>query len=269
MSSAFAKLAGKEAPNRAAILQKLSRCWRDDQPDRAKKHCRLVLSAKTWLDKFWRLFVAMGCENKLEYRQHVGLKYCILAVLGVLIVSGCVQKNLKEYYESTGSLPPSDDTVFVCHGFACTYTTPVSRKAIVDIFKNQMSKVVSPASEREMIRVAISKIESYVAPIAGTENDKGGLTPPDLVGDTSQQDCIDESTNTTSYLLVAQQAKILRFHSVSAPANRGFLFDGRWPHQTAVIKQLSNQKQWAVDSWVNDNSGPPHIQNLDEWLLTW
>lgn len=163
----------------------------------------------------------------------------------------------------------NSENVFVCHGFYCRDQTPVSRKVIVDIFRNHAAEATDPASERQMIGKAISKIEHLVGNIVGTESDKGGFTPTDLVAHTSQQDCIDEATNSTSYLLAAQKANLLKFHSVRAPAAKGILFDGRWPHETAVIKEKSSKTLWAVDSWVHDNGGPPQIINYEDWFWTW
>lgn len=199
------------------------------------------------------------------------LKYTLLYFIMVM-VSACAESNqelITKHYQKLSVVPYNKDSVFVCHGFSCRDRTPVSRKMIVDIFKHRTGEAADPASERKMIGDAISIIEDKVGEIAGTGSDKGGFTPAHLVGHSSQQDCIDESTNATSYLLVAQKAHLLKFHSVQAPAGRGFFLDGRWPHETAVIKEKSSKRLWAVDSWYKDNGGPPKIMNYEEWLWSW
>ena len=204
-------------------------------------------------------------------KKNSSVKY-ILLICFSFVASACSQSNqelIAEHYKKLSAVPYTADAVFVCHGFSCRDQTPVSRKMIVDIFRENANEAVDPASERKMIGDAISMIEDRVGKLAGTHADKGGFTPPELVGHTSQQDCIDESTNATSYLLVAEKAKLLKYHSVRAPTGRGFFLDGRWPHETAIIKEKSGEALWAVDSWAKDNGGPPQIVDYEEWLWSW
>ena len=42
-------------------------------------------------------------------------------------------------------------------------------------------------------------------------------------GDPTQQDCVDEATNTTSYLLVLQSNGLLKYHTVVVPMTKGDL----------------------------------------------
>ena len=79
-------------------------------------------------------------------------------------------------------------------------------------------------------------------------------------------DCIDESTNTTSLLLIAQRNKMLRHHRVSAPVARGFFLDGRYPHATATITEKKTATVYAVDSWVHENGKRPDIMPIERWL---
>ena len=60
-------------------------------------------------------------------------------------------------------------------------------------------------------------------------------------GDPSQQDCVDEATNTTSYLLVLQANGLLKHHTVSGTMSKENLAGGvatlnpvkYWPYWTA------------------------------------
>ena len=45
-------------------------------------------------------------------------------------------------------------------------------------------------------------------------------------GDPTQQDCVDEATNTTSYLLVLQAHGLLKHHTVGIPMTKGNLLEG-------------------------------------------
>jgi hypothetical protein len=79
-------------------------------------------------------------------------------------------------------------------------------------------------------------------------------------------DCIDEATNTTSVLLVAERRGLLRHHEVTSPVARGFFLDGRYPHATAVLRETGGGSAWAVDSWPEANGKPPLVQPLDAWF---
>ena len=83
-------------------------------------------------------------------------------------------------------------------------------------------------------------------------------------GRSGQLDCIDESTNTTTYLRLLDQAGLLRHHRVVERATRFGLFVGM-PHSTAVIEELDSGNRFAVDSWFHDNGQPPHIVRLEDW----
>ncbi|MCW8890369.1 MAG: hypothetical protein OQL20_06910, partial [Sedimenticola sp.] len=83
-----------------------------------------------------------------------------------------------------------------------------------------------------------------------------------------RMDCIDESTNTTNYLYMIQQAGALRWHHLKEPVTRGFFFFG-WPHTTAVIQQQDTKTEWAVDSWFHDNGIAPEIIPLKQWAAGW
>ena len=52
----------------------------------------------------------------------------------------------------------------------------------------------------------------------------------DVENDVRQFDCTGSSRNTTSLLLVLDQLKLLRHHDVDLPESRGYMSDGRPPH---------------------------------------
>lgn len=79
-----------------------------------------------------------------------------------------------------------------------------------------------------------------------------------------QTDCIAESDNTTTFLLVLRQEGLLKFHEVMRPMFRTQygLFD---PHRTALIRELKSGEVWAVDSWVGKNGDEPLLQEYGPW----
>ena len=103
-----------------------------------------------------------------------------------------------------------------------------------------------------------------MAPTVGSAGDKGGFTFDS--GVPGQMDCIDEATNTTSLLLVAQRHGYLKYHDVRSPVARGFFLDGRYPHATAVVAEKKGGRTFAVDSWTHDNGVLPDVMPLDRWF---
>jgi hypothetical protein len=72
-------------------------------------------------------------------------------------------------------------------------------------------------------------------------------------GDPTQQDSVDESTNTTnttSYLMVLQSNKLWRYHTVEGTLGEDNLLNGTltgrpvkfWPHYTATTREKTGQR---------------------------
>ena len=156
----------------------------------------------------------------------------------------------------------------VCHEHGCAEVdqiglSPQEWRSIQQLFSRT---AMSPEMERQYIARAIARFETFVGRRTGTWNDKGG----DLkgLGLDGQMDCIDESTNTTTYLRILQGARLLRWHTVEDRATRGWFIRG-WPHTTAVIRDTRSGELYAVDSWFEDNGKPPHIVPLQQWKDGW
>ena len=78
-------------------------------------------------------------------------------------------------------------------------------------------------------------------------------------------DCLDEATNTTSLLVLLAEHGYLKHHDVREPSARGFFFDGRYPHATAVLAEHGTGEKWAIELRPRANAEPPVIQLLSEW----
>ena len=193
----------------------------------------------------------------------------ILLVPGLLL-AGCESMNWKspdDYFTHINVKPPSGSTVSVCHGYSCKYKTPVtfSPADLAEIGAQIKKGGAGAAGERRGIAFAIALIERKVGKVAGTANDLGQLQLK-LAGQRGQQDCVDEATNTTGYLVMLKKHGLLKFHSVKQPSGRGFFLDGRWQHFAAVVEDTGSGEAWAVDSWPKDNGKPPVILPLKTWL---
>jgi hypothetical protein len=198
----------------------------------------------------------------------------ILAVVGCItfaatptIANGATKPHVIEAaYDGLPVTPPTTSVVFVCHGFGCKY------RAELDLTVGDRTKLAqllaagksSAEAERKAVAAAGAWFDRRVGPVAGTVDHvaRAGMK---YMNDIQQFDCIDSSRNTTSLLLVLDQLKLLRFHDVDAPEARGYMFDLRPPHATAVLVEKASGTRWAIDSWTVDYGRPLEIMPLERW----
>ncbi len=175
--------------------------------------------------------------------------------------------DAKNWYGNHNGVAPKTAKIYICHGFGCAYKTPVnySSKDLQKIRSILGSGRGSPAAERQAIGRAVQWQERRVAAQVGSANDVGGFDMENA-RKRGQMDCIDESTNTTSLLLMAEKHGYLKHHRVSAPVSRGFFLDLRYPHATATVTEKKTGKTFAIDSWVRANGQKPDILPLDVWM---
>lgn len=206
-----------------------------------------------------------------------GIIRVLSRVAGILVatlaMAGCMQQQVGQpglWYAANQAVPPTATRVVVCHGFGCVRHTPVTLSPKnLRTYKTILARGrASPAAERKAIAEAIAWMEKTVAPTVGSANDVAGL---DLrnAGVVGQMDCIDESTNTTSYLLLAEKQGFLTHHTVVRPVARGFFLDGRYPHATAVVNEIETGRPYAIDSWPHANGERPDVMPLDEWFAVY
>ncbi len=120
---------------------------------------------------------------------------------------------------------------------------------------------------------AIAKMETDVGKKLGI-TDKAGMQFT-ASGDPTQMDCVDEATNTTSYLLVLKSNGLIRYHTVEGTMSKENLAKGLvklnpvqyWPHWTAVLKENKSGQKYAVDSWLFDNGENPAVVKVEDWYI--
>ncbi len=177
------------------------------------------------------------------------------------------------HYQEFKSREPTARTVFVCHAYGCQRQTPVKfgpeQVAKMAAIMQKTKKADTPHEERRAVAYVIAWAETYVGEIIGTSADRPGM---DFVGsgDPTQQDCVDEATNTTSYMLVLERAGLLKHHTVGRPFSKGNVLVGgisRWPHWTGVLWEKGNNQKWAVDSWVYENGVNPIVIEAEHWYI--
>ncbi|HWQ94061.1 MAG TPA: hypothetical protein VN418_00960 [Gammaproteobacteria bacterium] len=154
-------------------------------------------------------------------------------------------------------------TFVVCSEYECSRRDDIS---LTDAQWQEIRALFTPTAasaqeERAALRRAIARMEDFVGALNGTSADLGGNFAGS--GMAQQMDCIDESSNTTTYLRLFQESGLLRWHEVQERARRArWIFDAHW---TAVIRDTATGQLYAVDSWFLDNGQPPYIQRLEDW----
>ena len=163
------------------------------------------------------------------------------------------------------------DQFAYCHGASCRNLNKVALTAsewahIRDVFS---PAAASAREERQQIATAVARYETAVGRKTGTDADKGGNIEDMMtfVLDSSQIDCVSETINTTTLMLMLDDAGLLRWHTPWRPANR-FSVTG-WFHSTAVIREKATGADYAIDSWFFDNGQPAAIVALKDWQDGW
>lgn len=163
---------------------------------------------------------------------------------------------------------PTVDRFSVCLNHSCD---TVVTQGLSDAEWRRIGDPLQPAApnaaaERDAIGRALAIAEQIVGGHTGTGSDLGGNLRG--FGQPGQMDCIDESTNASTYLYLIENAGLLRFHTLEERSTRFGLFAGM-PHTTAVIRETASGRRYAVDSWFYDNGQPPAIVELSAWKAGW
>lgn len=198
------------------------------------------------------------------------MNYFLIVILSLIIVGCSVSEDSHKAYLIKKNVPLSADNQFShCRAYGCKEIDRValSKKQWHKIERTFHPHAKTAEIERKQIAKAIAVFEQEVGKLTGTKVDHYGTFKK--LG-THQQDCVDESVNTTIYLDLLMQRGLLKFHSVQSPEARfPLIHAGRWPHQSAVITELENAKSYAVDSWFHDNGYDAEVIPLSEWKRGW
>ena len=165
---------------------------------------------------------------------------------------------------------PTPDNYSVCHGHSCAKFAFISLSEHQWLTVKALFKPIAsnPVQEREQIKQAIALLEEFTGVQAGTYKDRAeNFTKHGLNG---QLDCIDESTNTSVYLRMLENAGVLQWHILAHRISRGLFYgDFSAPHTTATIIEKKSNIRYAVDSWFGNNGEPPEIVPLKLWKSGW
>ena len=197
-----------------------------------------------------------------------------LAIATTLVLTACIttlnacttSTQLPEaYLRLYGTAPTSTQHFTICNLFDCEETTVVTLSntdwiLIDNIFSPRANDSIE---ERERIASAVAQFEKTVAVKAGTGDDQA--RQQGMYRGSRQLDCIAETINTTTYLILLQERGLMQWHAPHYPQHRG-LMRGQFPHNTAVIEDLETGERYAVDSYFHANGAPPEIVPVSEWV---
>lgn len=195
-----------------------------------------------------------------------------LLVFFALMLSSCaphLQSSLDVYMKSKNLETPTTARFPHCQGYGCPVVMNVelNKKDWADITKTYGKPAKNAEAERIKISRTIGAFERIVGPLTGTKDDKAGTFIQTGKG---QLDCVDESTNTTIYMMMLEQKGLLKFHTIEQPQVRYPIVSGRgWMHQTAVIREKDTGTEYAVDSWFEDNGKAAWIVPMENWHNGW
>lgn len=183
------------------------------------------------------------------------------------LLAGCATGIDTQKYNARSTTPES---FTICHGYSCTHKSKAGFgkkewNRIAAIFKKQPAR--NAKEERSKIAKAIALMEGITGAKTGTSVDMGQAVS--FKENIYQLDCIDETVNTSQYIAMLQHAGLLKFYEGALPTHRGYFIDGRWPHNTAVIKGIKSGDLWAVDSFYRANGQEPYIVPRADWLSGW
>jgi len=123
------------------------------------------------------------------------------------------------------------------------------------------------ATERAALAEAVARFEQATRLALGLRPDLAGTYPGAFAPD--QNDCVDETSNTTTLLLMLDDAGLLRFHDVGPPARRGAFVDIALPHRSATIRERAGGRRYVLDSWFRPSGIPADVAPLEDWLNGW
>ncbi len=195
----------------------------------------------------------------------------LLAVFLIAPLAGCSYGGSgppAPHYLQFNAEAPRGNTVSVCSAYGCRHKSKFTfTHGDIATLKGLMQTKDdgdSPAAERRAVRKAIAWIENRVGRETGTWKDRSSI---DLAaaGDPTQMDCVDEATNTSSYLTVLAAHGLLRHHEVVRPMAKDGIF--AWTHYFAVMREKASGVRWAVDSSMYANGREPIVVEADKWYV--
>jgi hypothetical protein len=175
--------------------------------------------------------------------------------------------GIAQLYTSVSIYPPTATSMTVCYGFVCR------RREVID-FKSAdraaLTRILaagrsSAAAERRAVQNAVVWFDRRMGPILGT-NKRVARADFRAGDDKHNFDCWDTTRNVTSLLLVLQDWRLFKFHTVGNPHYRGNTLVLQTPHNTAVLVERATHVEWVVDMWPRGYAQLPDVMTVEQWV---
>jgi len=220
--------------------------------------------AKALLEKpFW----ANNILAQHLFAKNFSVSVVCLALLFVQISSSAqslIRPNTKPLAPEYELHRDGSVSLRVCHNSSCAVQQAMNFTAqeMQSVIRQLQVCPNNPANYLQRARIAVWQMELLAKkhyPPLGNDlpvNDQE-------YGVEGRTDCVDNSTNTSTFLKVLQDLGQLPGWSVQAPSVRK-AWDINRVHWTAVLKD-SNNKLWSVDSWFRRHGHLPFMMPLENW----
>jgi len=191
------------------------------------------------------------------------------AIVSAALVVGCANVVPPEEFLTDRQIKmPDANGMTVCAGDTCArrreiVLTQIDRQKLRSFFDGDVSHA---REERTRLKMAIDWLEHRTGvhtkrpPV---ERLKGRKLKEAFW---NYHSCIDDTSNTTIFLITLQKMRLMRLHDVAGPAYRGLMIDGKVPHFTAVIREKKSNVKYSIDTWLYTTGEPVIVKPLSDWL---
>lgn len=197
----------------------------------------------------------------------------VVVLLAIALAAVPLVRGATASAPNTRPLPPeyrlgSDGSVSlrICFNSSCARTEVVTFTA-ADMGAVSAQLALCPSAELyvrlQRIRIGVWQMgmlsQKYLPMLANDRevNDRE-------YGVEGRTDCVDNASNTTTYLQILADLGQLPAWHVEAPSVRS-RFDINAVHWTAVVSDRGTEGRWAIDSWFRPNGNLPIVIPLTSW----
>ena len=182
------------------------------------------------------------------------------AVYGAKVVSS--SRPLPPDYRLHGD---GSVTQRICYNWACSTRQYITFTA-ADMDEVRQHMALCPGDglhdRIQRVRIGIWQMEALAQKYQSLLGNDKAINDYDHA-DEGRMDCIDNASNTTNFLHVLRDLKLIPEWAIRTQEVRDmFSLDVHW---TAVVVDKGSSRQWAVDSWFRGNGNLPFVMPLAAW----
>ncbi len=163
--------------------------------------------------------------------------------------------------------PDQSIDVRVCFNWSCSRTKTLSFSTEdVSEVKGQMAYCAGDSLHERLqrIRIGIWQMELLAQKYLPVLTNDRAINDQDKDVE-GRTDCVDNASNTTTFLHILDDLKVLPSWSVAPPKVRKLLYLTR-VHWTAVVVDEKTGGLWSIDSWLRRHGHLPFVMPLDDWV---